>query len=378
MSNSNTSGKGGAGGAPAGNVYDQSAQWFGNAGNLMGNAAAMYSSLDPGKASTYDPRMIGQAAGYRPDQIGQAATYKADQIGRAARMDDPMAIKSGMQSYMNPYERNVINRSMADMSRMINQQDADIGAGAANSGAFGGARHGLLEATVRSEGQKNLGDLAANLRHQGFNTAAQLSGQDIANSMMADQYNTGLQQQTKLANQGAVNAARSINTANQQQMKTLNQGAVNTARQFNAGNQQQTRMMNQGAANAARQYNTTAQNQRDIERMNAELMGAGGLAALSPMASGLGNQLFGIGQQITQDQMGAGALQQQLMQQILDRAGGQYDQKMGMPQNLLNMALASLGMNPMTQATTTTGQYKPGLLDYLSLGTQGLGAWWQR
>jgi len=56
-------------------------------------------------------------------------------------------------------------------------------------------------------------------------------------------------------------------------------------------------------------------------------------------------------------------------------AQGQYGNFMSQPQNLLNMSLAALGMNPMTSATTTTGKYQPGMFDFLNLGGNLLGSY---
>lgn len=92
-------------------------------------------------------------------------------------------IASGMQAYQNPFTQDVIDRSMGDIGRTTAMQQEANKAAAARAGAFGGARHGLVEAETNAAAQRNMGDLASNLRMQGFNTAAGLSGQDIANRM---------------------------------------------------------------------------------------------------------------------------------------------------------------------------------------------------
>lgn len=94
-------------------------------------------------------------------------------------------IASGMSTYQNPFTQDVIDRSMADLGRTTAMQQDANRAAAARAGAFGGSRHGLVEAETNAAAQRNMGDLAANLRMQGFNTAANLSGQDIANRFNA-------------------------------------------------------------------------------------------------------------------------------------------------------------------------------------------------
>ena len=90
-------------------------------------------------------------------------------------------VASGMSLYQNPYEQQVIDRSMADIGRTTAMQQEANKAAAAGAGAFGGSRQGLVEAETNAAAQRTMGDLSANLRSQGFNTAANLAQGDIAN-----------------------------------------------------------------------------------------------------------------------------------------------------------------------------------------------------
>ena len=90
-------------------------------------------------------------------------------------------VASGMSLYQNPYEQQVIDRSMADIGRTTAMQQEANKASAAGMGAFGGSRQGLVEAETNAAAQRTMGDLSANLRSQGFNTAANLAQGDIAN-----------------------------------------------------------------------------------------------------------------------------------------------------------------------------------------------------
>lgn len=369
MSASGTSGKGGTGG---GNVYNQSANAYGAAGNLLGNSAALYNSANPGAASTYNPAMAN-ASGYNAAKAGSTG-YKTS-LMNAASTKNPADISSGISQYMNPYNQQVVNSSIRDVNKLVAQQNAQTGANAANVGAFGGSRQGVVEALTNSEAQQNIGDLSANLRQQGFNTAAGLSAQDIANQMTTGQFNASLLQQARSQNQNAQNVGSQFGAAAQNTASLANQAAQNAAREYGATANNNMSLANQAARNTAGQFNANVMNQRDMDNVSTQLAKAAGMGGLAGQAQGLGSTLFNTGQTINADQMQAGGLQQQLLQQILGQASGQYDQFMGMPQNLLNMQLAALGMNPLTTATTTTGKYNPGLMDFLGLGTQALGAW---
>ena len=82
--------------------------------------------------------------------------------------------------------------------------------------------------------------------------------------------------------------------------------------------------------------------------------------------SNLAGQGFGFGQQIGQQQMQQGSMQQGINQALIDAARGQYAGFTGAPGQALNMPLAALGAANMGQNTQTTSQ-KPGLFNYLAL-----------
>ena len=109
--------------------------------------------------------------------------------------------------------------------------------------------------------------------------------------------------------------------------------------------------------------------------INNNIASGVGLTNLGANATGLGSTAYGMGRQANMDQMAAGTTQQMLIQQIMNQAGGQFSGYTGQPQNMLQTSLAALGMNPMTNETTTTGSYTPGMLDWVGLGSQLGGAW---
>jgi hypothetical protein len=97
--------------------------------------------------------------------------------------------------------------------------------------------------------------------------------------------------------------------------------------------------------------------------MNMRLGAAGQLA-------GLGQQAFGTGQAIQQQQMQQGLMQQGLQQALIDAARGQYAGYTGAPQAALQAPLAALNITPSQSTTTDTSQ--PGLLNYIQmLGMMG-------
>ena len=109
--------------------------------------------------------------------------------------------------------------------------------------------------------------------------------------------------------------------------------------------------------------------------INNNIASGVGLTNLGANATNLGSTAFGMGRLANTDQMAAGTTQQMLIQQIMNQAGGQFSGYTGQPQNMLQTSLAALGMNPLSNETTTTGSYTPGMLDWVGLGSQLGGAW---
>ena len=235
-------------------------------------------------ATIYD-----QSAGYL-DQSGKALAGSTAGFNSMA-VNNPAAIKSGISAYMNPYTQDVIDRTSADIANQTAIQQSANSANAAMSGAFGGSRQGLVEATTNSEAQKNMGDISANLRNAGWTNAANMSAQDIQNQMRAKEAS------------------------------------------------------------------------------------ASGLLGASQQGGALAGQAFGMGNDLTAQQMQQGTFLQQMQQMIMEGANNQFGATTGQPTDMMNMLMYALTGSPMNAATTTTGQYDPGMFDYLSLAAQGVGGY---
>ena len=100
---------------------------------------------------------------------------------------------------------------------------------------------------------------------------------------------------------------------------------------------------------------------------NQQQMQMGGAAQLGQ----LGQQAFGTGQAIQQQQAQQGLLQQGIQQALIDAAKQQYAGYTGAPTAALNAPLAALGVTPVPQSTTNS--MKPGLFNYLQLGAGMMG-----
>jgi len=111
--------------------------------------------------------------------------------GQAVNLADPRNFnQQTLQQYMNPYQQDVVNATMANLGQLQEQQQNKLSSQAIKQGAFGGDRTGIARAALA--GQQNL----ANAQ-----TLAQLQQQGYTQAM--GQYN----QQQQMAIQTAQNAA---------------------------------------------------------------------------------------------------------------------------------------------------------------------------
>ena len=264
----------------------------------------------------YQPMQVGAAA-YAPAQIAGASPIRVQnvQAGQIAG--------TNLGAYTNPYESQVVGQALGDIERSRQMQQNQLGAQASAARAFGGSRQGIAEAETNRAFADQAAQTAAGLRQAGYQQAQALAGQDIASRMQA-----------ALANQGANLQAQSQTAGNVLAMQQANQGARNQAGQFGA----------------------SAQNQAMIQNQQAGLQAAQQRLAAAQQLGGLGQQAFNTGQAISAQQMQQGLLQQQLQQQLINAAMGQYAGYTGAPQTALNLPLAALGQASMGQGTTTQTQ----------------------
>lgn len=82
-------------------------------------------------------------------------------------------------AYQNPFTNEVINRSLSDLERQRQTARTQDQAKAVAAKAYGGSRQGIADAATNEAYARQAGDLAANLRYQGFNTALGAAQQDV-------------------------------------------------------------------------------------------------------------------------------------------------------------------------------------------------------
>jgi len=137
-----------------------------------------------GGAQTTTPNIMAQA--------GQGVQAAGQQFAGMLDYGPGTLAQTDISQYQNPFTQQVIDTSMQDLERQRQMQMNELGAQASSAGAYGGSRQGVAEALTNEAFARQGGQLASNLRMQGFNTAQQMAQQDIGNRMNVAQGLTGV------------------------------------------------------------------------------------------------------------------------------------------------------------------------------------------
>ena len=131
-------------------------------------------------------RLAPQVAGQDPLQT-QAYNLASSGVGayqpyltQAGAYSGP----TGYQSFMSPYQTDVIDATLADFDKQAAIDQRNIGLNAVRSGNLGGGREGVQLAEQGAQSNLDRAALLATLRQQGFDTA-----QNLANRAFGQQRN---------------------------------------------------------------------------------------------------------------------------------------------------------------------------------------------
>ena len=128
----------------------------------------------------------GQAintAGYAPQVAARNALQTAPETA-AAGLGSLVGTGAGtgqgsIASYMSPYQQQVIDASLSEFDRNAAMQQTGARDQAIQSGAYGGARQGVMAAETMRNNNMNRAQLNAQLLNQGFGQAQQARAGDL-------------------------------------------------------------------------------------------------------------------------------------------------------------------------------------------------------
>lgn len=139
----------------------------------------------------------------------------------------PGAIASSMNTYMSPYISNVINDSVGRLRDRRNIDLNTIKGNAAQSGAFGGSRQGLIEADTIDNYGRAEDELVSRLLQGGFDTSAGLATAEQGLMQSGAQGLMGLGGQAFGIGQQTQAGQMQAGTAQQQLLQSILSGASN-------------------------------------------------------------------------------------------------------------------------------------------------------
>ena len=99
-----------------------------------------------------------------------------------------------IQSYMSPYQQQVIDTSLAEFDKQAKARQQAISDQAVALGGFGGGREGVMQSEYQTTSDRNRLMLEAQLRQQGFTQAQAARQADLQNQMALAQGQLGLGQ----------------------------------------------------------------------------------------------------------------------------------------------------------------------------------------
>lgn len=174
--------------------------WTGMLGQVNPLTASGVNQLSNQLYGNYNQNVTAPVAGLLGNYLANASPATAQQVG------------SNAMQLMTPYEAAVINPSMQAGQQALAQNLQQIGAGANQSGAFGGSRQAVQEGVAQAQTSLGESQQIANLLNQGWQSSltpaynlasgASQQGYGAANtlaSLMQGGYNAAQQQGQNLA-----------------------------------------------------------------------------------------------------------------------------------------------------------------------------------
>ena len=268
-----------------------------------------------------------------------------------------------MSAYQNPFERDVVQATLADAESALNKRLNIAKMGAAAGGALGGGRQQVGERTAIQEYGKGLAGQLGALRSQGFQQAAGLGQTDAARFLQADLANQGVglsraQQQAALNQQAMLQQAA---MEDERQRFDIGQADIGDERRMQAirdmvsNRQAQAQLGAQGAELGAR----GAQAFGEAAFQGAQLGGQQGEAALAAARAGAEGAQLGVqGAGLGVDAANLGLLGSQLTSQDamnLINSGAIGPEQLSILLGIGTETFGELEDRDLTTATTTTG-----------------------
>jgi len=186
-----------------------------------------------------------------------------------------------IQSYMSPYQQQVIDASLADYDAQAAKSRLNLGAQAVGAGAFGSGRQGIAEAEFDALSNRGRGTLQSGLRQSGFNQAQQSRQQDLQNQMGLSNLQSGLGGTAQGFAQSQIAGLGTLGSAQQGQNQAILDAQRTTAQMAIDDPRRRLNMLGQGISGLTPGAGTVIAKETEDAR------------SASPLESALGAGLMG-------------------------------------------------------------------------------------
>jgi hypothetical protein len=154
----------------------------------------------PINTAAYDPQVAAQ------NQLQTGAQNAALGLGSLTGTGAGQG-QGSIQSYMSPYQQQVMDASLAEFDRNAAMQQTGMRDQSIQSGAYGGARQGIMQSEMMRGSNMDRAALNAQLLNQGFNQAQQARAGDLQAQQGLGTYQAQLGQGLQGFNQAQLDAS---------------------------------------------------------------------------------------------------------------------------------------------------------------------------
>lgn len=188
----------------------------------------------------YDPATEQQVAGFAAPQaqafnqvqntLGIQSPYINQAAGIATNAAGPIS-SAAIGNYLNPYQSDVINATLAQINQQNQIQQNQLKGNAVAQGALGGDRAAVAKAVLAGQQGMNTASALAGLNAQNYNQALAAAQGDQARALQAGQQIAGLGAQAQGANTAEIAALLGIGGLQQGQQQNVLNAATQNAQQ---------------------------------------------------------------------------------------------------------------------------------------------------
>jgi hypothetical protein len=203
------------------------AEQFGIRRAGMAELAPQVAAQDPYQAAAY-AQATDPSTGLGSFQPFLTKAGAAADAGTALTGTGAGTGAGSIQSYMSPYQQQVIDTTMQDFDQQAQVRANEQAAAALGvPGAFGGGREGVQRAQYQAASDQNRAQTLAGLRQTGFQNAANRRQQDLANQMGIANLQQGLGGAAQDFSRAQISGLGTLGSAQQ----TQNQAILDAQRQ---------------------------------------------------------------------------------------------------------------------------------------------------